>query len=72
MFEFGGGFGGDVPGADDLQARCPEDGYHVGPDGGVLVGEHDALEAVVGHVVGHGAVGFDHAASEVFTVAFDG
>jgi hypothetical protein len=54
-----------------LQTRRPEDADQVAPDGGVLMGKHHALHAVVGHVLGHRLVGGDHAAPEVLAGTFD-
>ena len=50
----------------------PEDGAEVGPDAGILVGEHHHLQAVVRHVPGHGGVGGHHVAAELLVLAFDG
>ena len=44
--------GGDRPGSGNLQPGGPEHQRQVGPDLGVLVGEHHHLEAVVTHVSG--------------------
>ena len=37
-----------------------------------LVGEHDDLDAVVRHALGHAPVGGHHAAAEVLALALDG
>jgi hypothetical protein len=34
--------------------------------------EHDALQAVIGHILGHGTIGGDHASAKVFSIAFNG
>ena len=66
------GFGDDVPGGGDAKPGGPEDRAEVGPDAGVLVGEHHHLQAVVGHVAGHRGIGGDHVAAELLVLALDG
>jgi hypothetical protein len=57
--------------AGDAKARGPEDRAEVGPDAGVLMGEHHDLEAVVRHVFRHRRIGGDHVAVEFFVLALD-
>ena len=71
LLEFRRGLGRDVPSRHDPQPGTPEDLRHVGPDACVLMGEHDDLKPIVGHVIGHGLVGVDHAFAEILTVALD-
>ena len=66
------GLSGDVPGGGDLQAGGPDDVRHVRPDGAGLVGEHDDLDAVVRHALGHALVGCHHAAAKILVLALDG
>ena len=66
------GFSGHVPGGGDLQPGGPDDVGHVPPDRAVLVGEHDDLDAVVRHALGHALVGCHHAAAEILVLALDG
>src|SRR5207249_2300528 len=62
----------DIPGGGDLQARGPDDIGHVPPDRAVLVGEHDDLDTVVRHTLGHALVGCDHPAAEILVLTLDG
>ena len=66
------GLGDDVPGGGDAKPGRPEDRAEIGPDAGVLVGEHHHLQAVVGHVAGHGGIGGHHVAAELLVLALDG
>ena len=64
--------GDDVPGGGDAQAGGPQNRAEIGPDAGILMGEHHHLHAVVRHVPGHGGVGGHHVAAECFVLALDG
>jgi hypothetical protein len=35
------------------------------------MGEHDNLQAIVGHVLGHGTVGLDHGFAEALVLSLD-
>lgn len=61
FLERGFGFGGDGPGRRHPQAGGPEDERQVSPDPGVLMGEHDDLQPVVGRMGGEVPVGVHHA-----------
>ena len=55
------GLGDDIPSGGDLQAGGPNDIRHIRPDGAGLMSEHNDLDAVVRHALGHSLVGGDHA-----------
>ena len=65
FLERGFGFRGDGPGRRHPQPGGPEDERQVGPNPGVLVGEHNDLKPVVGHVGGEVPVGIHHALPEL-------
>ena len=54
-----------------MQAGSPDDVSHIRPDGTRLMGEHNDLDAVVRHALGHPPVGGHHAATEVFVFALE-
>jgi hypothetical protein len=63
------GLGADRPGRGGLETGSPEDHAEIGPDRRVLMGEHDHLQTVVGHVTGKVAVDLHHGAAEVFPIS---
>jgi hypothetical protein len=71
FFQSAFGLGDDVPGGGNSQAGGPEDRAEIGPDAGVLMGEHHDLQAIVGHVLCHGGIGGHHVAAKMFILAFD-
>jgi hypothetical protein len=44
----------DIPCGSYRKAGGPKNGAEIGPDAGILMGEHHDLQAVVRHMVGHG------------------
>ena len=63
---------GDGPRRRHPKPRRPEDEGQIRPDVHVLVGEHDELQAVVGHVLGQTAIALHHGDPEVFIRPLDG
>jgi len=70
-FEGAIGFRGDAPSGGDTKSAGPENESEVRPDGGVLMGEHDDLHAIVRHMRGEVGIAIDHAIAEGFVAADD-
>lgn len=72
VLQRGFGLGADGPRGGYPQSRSPENERQIRPYRGILMREHDDLEAVVGHVFGEIAIAVDHAAPEVGVSALHG